>query len=84
MVYLGYAGSTPEANVWAVYPILERVLHRYPRQTKNVLEIYLRMLDQSEPEIRAVIATHAETHVKHVKVAVRRVARRIQRRLARR
>jgi len=84
VVYLGYVGATSEANARAVYPILARVLHRHSRQAKNVLESFLRMLDRSDPGIRAAIAIHAETYVEHETPAVRRVARRIQRSLGQR
>jgi len=81
IVYLGYVGATSEANAQIVFPILECALRDIPRQTKNVLDSFWRMLDQTDGRIRAQIAHHAGTHVQSERASVRRVARRIKKRL---
>ena len=81
VVYLGYLGATSEANARAVFPVLERALHKNPGQTKNVLESFLRMLDQAKGEIQTAIAGYAAACTDHEKPGTRRVARRIQNRL---
>ena len=81
VVYLGYLGATSEANSRAVFPVLERTLHKIPRQTKNVLESFLRMLDQAEGEIQTAIAGYAAACADHEKPGTRRIARKIQNRL---
>lgn len=78
VVYLGYLGATSEANARAVFPTLERALRQIPGQAKNVLESFLRILDQADSEIQTAIMEHAASYADHDKPGVRRLARRIQ------
>ena len=48
-----------------------------PRQTKNVLESFLRMLDQTDSGIRAHVARYAKSYVNDARASTRAVARRI-------
>lgn len=83
IVYLGYVGATSEANARTVFPILERALHDIPKQTKNVLESFLRMLDQTDGELLGQIARHAERYAQSEKSGIRTVARKIEKLAAR-
>lgn len=83
IIYLGYMGATSEMNARTVFPILERALRDIPRQTKNVLQSFLRMLDQTDGEIRIRIARYAETYTQNDKAGVRTIARKIKKRLGR-
>lgn len=78
IVYLGHVGATSETNARVVFPTLEHALYHIPRQTKKVLESFLRLLNQSDDQIRARIAQHIETHAQDEKPSIRKVARKIQ------
>jgi len=83
IIYLGCMGATSEMNARTVFPMLERALREIPRQTKNVLESFLRMLDQTDGEIQTRIARYAETYAQNEKASVRTVARKIKKELGR-
>jgi hypothetical protein len=77
VIYLGFLGATSEQNARAVFPTLERALYRIPGQAKNVLESFLRMLDQADSEIRSATIEHAIRYREDDRPSVRRIARRI-------
>lgn len=81
IIYLGHLGATSPANACLVFPLLERVLQRIPRQAKRVLEAFLQLLDQADADERSRIAAEAEGFVEDERTSVRRVARRVRRRL---
>jgi hypothetical protein len=81
ITYLGHLGATSEANARAVWPLLEQALRDIPKQTKNVLESFLRMLDQTDDQMRAEIAQYAHTHAQNEKSGIRTVARKIEKKL---
>ena len=81
ILYLGYLGAESPENARAVFPILDQTLHTMPRRTKNVLESFLRMLDQTSGEMRAQISRHAGAHARDARSSVRAVARKIRKQL---
>jgi hypothetical protein len=82
VVYLGYLGTTSAANARAVFPILERALQRVPKQTKQVLQSFLRLLDRADEETRSAIGHYAEAYLQSENKAIKTVAQKIARRLA--
>jgi HEAT repeat protein len=77
LTYLGHAGATsPEAALQA-FPLLEGALTTLPRQTKNVLAAFLRLLDQADDEMQARIAQHAAIYADDERPNVRAAARRL-------
>lgn len=82
VVYLGYVGATSAENARTTFPILERVLRRVPKQTKQVLQSFLHLLDHADEETRAVVGRHAEMYVQSENNGIRTMARRIEKRLA--
>lgn len=82
VVYLGYVGATSAENARAVFPILERALQRVPKQTKRVLQSFLRLLDRADEETRSAIGCYAEAYVQSENKGVRSAAQKIARRLA--
>ena len=60
-----------------VFPILEQALRDIPKQTKNVLDSFLRLLDQADDETRAKIARYAETYAQDEKSSIKTIARKI-------
>ena len=82
VVYLGYVGAMSAANARAAFPILERALQRVPKQTKQVLQSFLRLLDQADEEIRSAIGRYAEAYVHNENKGIRIVAQKLARRLA--
>lgn len=81
IVYLGYLGATSQPNARTVFPILERALDTIPRQAKNVLESFLRMLDQADGDVRTQIARYADAYIASEKLGIRQMACRIQKEL---
>jgi hypothetical protein len=82
ITYLGCLGATSPANARTVFPLLERVLQRIPRQAKRVLQAFLQLLDQADADMRSRIAAAAEGFAQDERSGVRTVARRVRRRLA--
>jgi hypothetical protein len=77
IIYLGYLGATSETNARVVFPLLEQALRDIPKQTKNVLDSFLRLLDQADDETRAKIARYAETYAQDEKSSIKAVAHKI-------
>jgi hypothetical protein len=92
--YLGYLGALSGENAQLVLPLLEQVLSEIPKQTKMVLEAFLRILDRTEGETRARdetpardetrerIAQCAETYTTDERSSVRTMARKLRKRAA--
>lgn len=81
VLYLGYVGATSAENARVAFLILERALQRVPKQTKQVLQSFLRLLDRADEETRAGIGRYAEAYVQSENKGVRTVAQKIARRL---
>jgi hypothetical protein len=81
ITYLGDVGALSAANAQEVFPLLEQALDAIPRQAKNVLEAFLRILDQTVEGTRARIAWHAETYADDERSSVRTIARRVRKRV---
>jgi hypothetical protein len=79
--YLGYVGATSRANARKAFTALDWALHNVPKQIKNVLESFLRVLDQADEEIRARIAHYAAMYAQDEKPSIRTLARKIQKSL---
>jgi hypothetical protein len=60
IVYLGYIGAMSAENARMAFPILEHALRRVPKQTKQVLQSFLCLLDQADEETRSAIGRCAE------------------------
>ena len=82
VVYLGYVGATSAENARATFPILERALQRVPKQAKQVLQGFLRLLDRADEEVRLAIGRYAEAYVQNENKGIRSAAQKITRRLA--
>ena len=78
--YLGYVGATSEENARRVFPLLEQALKEIPKQEKTVLEGFLRMVDQTDREMRARMGMYAETYAQDERSSVRAMARRLEKR----
>ena len=81
--YLGDIGAVSKSNANAVFPILEEALQRIPRQTKNVLDSFLRILARTDGEARNRIACYGEMYAQDDKSSIRAVSRKINRRTVR-
>ena len=81
--YLGYVGATSETNARTVLPILEHALDALPRQTKQVLEALLGMINQVEGAERGRIANYVALYAQDERPSVKSVARKIQKKLTR-
>jgi len=80
--YLGYVGATSEENAQRVFPLLEQALEEIPKQTKSVLEGFLRLLDQADGEMREQMGRYAGIGAQDEKPSVRAAARKLVRRLS--
>lgn len=78
--YLGYVGALSEENAQRVFPLLEQTLARIPRQTKSVLEAFLRIVDRTEGELRRRIGQYAERYAEDERASVRKAARKLSKR----
>ena len=81
IIYLGCLGATSPTNAHAVFPILEQALRNIPGQTKNVLDSFLRICDTTQDEIRAKIASYADTYAENEKTSLKTVARKIRKKI---
>jgi len=68
---LGYVGAELEESVQRVFPRLEGALESIPRQTKSVLEGLLRIIDQTEGELRDQIGEYAQRYVEDERSSIR-------------
>jgi hypothetical protein len=81
VVYLGYIGATSAENARAALPVLERALQRVPKQTRQVLQSFLRLLDRADGETRAAIGRYAEAYAQSENKGIRTMAQKIAGRL---